>query len=179
MQNQSKPVEVMPYNPEWKTAFCRIKEMLEGYVGDLCIAIEHVGSTSVEGLSAKPVIDVDVVITGYEQLPLIVMKLSEAGYEHEGNLGVEGREAFKRTRNDEYMSHHLYVCPVDGKGYQEHIAFRDYLRCNAEALRAYEDLKLDLAQQYKFDRDGYGRNKTDFISNILNHLSQSQNRRDD
>ena len=69
--------------------------MINSYIGDLILTIEHVGSTAIEGLSAKPIIDIDVVIESYAMLPIIIDRLGNEGYVHEGNLGVEGREAYK------------------------------------------------------------------------------------
>lgn len=167
MAEKTKVVEVLPYNPVWKTEFNRIKEQLLNYVGDLIIAIEHVGSTSIEGLSAKPIIDIDLVMESYEILPEIIERLQQYGYEHQGNLGIEGREAFRRSEKDGFMNYHLYVCPKNGKGYVEHIAFRDYLRSNATACLEYEAVKLRLAEQYRYDIDAYCEGKTAIVTSIL------------
>ncbi|ULO04686.1 GrpB family protein [Paenibacillus sp. 19GGS1-52] len=167
MAEKTKGVEVLPYNPVWKTEFNRIKEQLLTYVGDLIIGIEHVGSTSIEGLSAKPIIDIDLVMESYEVLPEIIERLQQYGYEHQGNLGIEGREAFRRSENDRFMNYHLYVCPKNGKGYVEHIAFRDYLRSNTVARLEYEAVKLQLAEQYRHDIDAYGEGKTAIVTSIL------------
>lgn len=168
MAERTRIVEIVPYNPEWKAEFEKIKAMLNRYIGDLILSIEHVGSTSVEGLSAKPIIDLDVVMESYDVLPRIIERLGEAGFVHEGNLGIEGREAFRRTYKDGFMKYHLYVCPKDGKGYLEHIAFRDYLRSNETARKAYGELKLKLAETYRTDVDQYCEHKTEFVRDILN-----------
>ncbi|MCQ6557480.1 GrpB family protein [Paenibacillus mendelii] len=167
MAEKTAVVEIVPYDPQWKTAFEQIKEMIVCYIGDVIIGVEHVGSTSVEGLSAKPIIDLDVVMDSYDKLPIIVQRLEEQGYEHQGSLGIEGREAFRRKFQDEHMKYHLYVCPKDGKGYLEHIAFRDYLRKNETARNEYQKLKIRLAEQHRFDVDRYCDNKTAFITKIL------------
>jgi GrpB-like predicted nucleotidyltransferase (UPF0157 family) len=167
MTETRRVIEVVPYHPEWKTEFERIKKMIWGYIGDYIVTIEHVGSTSVEGLSAKPIIDLDVVMESYDVFPEIVQRLGEHGYEHEGNFGCEGREAFRRTFPDGCMKYHLYVCPKDGKGFLEHIAFRDYLRANASARMEYGNLKKQLAETYRLDIDSYVRNKTEFVTRIL------------
>jgi GrpB-like predicted nucleotidyltransferase (UPF0157 family) len=164
---KTKVVEVVPYDPEWKIEFNRIREQLLSYVGDLIITIEHVGSTSIEGLAAKPIIDLDLVMDSYDVLPQIIERLQQHGYEHQGNLGIEGREAFKRRQVDEFMKYHLYVCPKDGKGYLEHIAFRDYLRSNAVARQAYAEVKQHLAEQHRYDIDAYCEGKTAFVTSIL------------
>ncbi|TDF95027.1 GrpB family protein [Paenibacillus piri] len=168
MAERTRVIEVVPYDAEWKIQFERIKEMIVGYIGDLVLAVEHVGSTSVEGLSAKPIIDLDVVMDSYDVLPTIIERLEQAGFEHQGNLGIEGREAFRRTYDDGFMKYHLYVCPKDGKGYLEHIAFRDYLRANEEAKKEYEALKQRLAEAYRYDIDSYVDRKTAFVRDILN-----------
>lgn len=167
MAERTKVVEVVPYNPEWTTEFEQIKTMIMNYIGDLILAVEHVGSTSIEGLSAKPIIDLDVVMDSYDVLPDIIERLEKVGFEYQGNLGIEGREAFKRTHDDGLMKYHLYVCPKDGKGYVEHIAFRDYLRANESARKDYETLKLILAETYRYDIDNYCDKKTEFVKDIL------------
>ena len=91
---QTKNVVVIPYHERWKTDFEEIKQELEFVLGDLAMAVEHVGSTSVPGLSAKPIIDIDVVIKDDTFFDAVVQKLSTIGYRHEGDLGIAGREAF-------------------------------------------------------------------------------------
>ena len=108
-----KMVIVQPYNKEWKSDFEAIRSELDIALGDLAMRIEHVGSTSVEGLSAKPVIDIDVVIRDRTVLPEVVIALQKAGYNHEGNLGIPGREAFKYEGKEHLRKHHLYVCAQD------------------------------------------------------------------
>ena len=164
---RTKVVEVVPYDPAWKAEFSRIQERLLEITGDLIIAAEHVGSTSIEGLSAKPVIDIDLVMESYDALPEIILRLHKYGYEHQGNLGIEGREAFKSLKDDGFMKYHLYVCPKDGKGYLEHIAFRDYLRSSPSAREAYQTVKERLAEQYRYNIEAYCEGKTAFVHSIL------------
>ncbi len=175
MPEATKVIEIVEYEYKWKQEFDKIKDMINSYIGDLIIGIEHVGSTSVEGLAAKPIIDVDVVIDNYDVLPLIIKKLELQGYIYEGNLGIEGREAFRRDHDDGMMKYHLYVCPKDGKGYLEHIAFRDYLRTNEDAREEYSSLKKHLAMEYKYDIDNYCDKKTSFVKNILRKTLYKEN----
>jgi GrpB-like predicted nucleotidyltransferase (UPF0157 family) len=134
---------------------------------DIITGVEHVGSTAVEGLASKPIIDIDVVIDSYDIFPAVKARLSEIGFEHEENLGVEGREAFKRTFIDDFMPYHIYVCPKDGKGHLEHIAFRDYLRGHPEAVESYGELKVKLAEQFRTDITAYVNAKHKFVQKIL------------
>lgn len=96
-------VQIFPYDPQWKVEFEKIKGMITRYAGEYFSAIEHVGSTSVEGLGAKPIIDLDAVLRCPNDLPKVIEALSQHGYVHQGDLGLPGREAFFRPRdyNDE------------------------------------------------------------------------------
>ena len=91
----SKRVVVVDYSPEWPLAFEQLKQLYTATLNGLITDIQHVGSTSVPGLAAKPVIDIDVIIESSHQLAPVVDKLAAIGYQHCGNLGIEGREAFK------------------------------------------------------------------------------------
>ena len=104
-------------------------------MGELALRIEHVGSTSVEGMSAKPCIDVDVVIPDRTCLKAAIERLASIGYVHEGNLGIEGREAFCYTGKPHLQLHHLYVCPADSEELRRHITFREFLRQNPDAVK--------------------------------------------
>ena len=104
-------VIVLPYDPAWKSGFEAIRREIVAAAGDLIIGIEHVGSTAVEGLSAKPCIDIDVVIKDYSVFETLVNRLAEIGYMHEGDLGIKDREAFCYTDKPHLAKHHLYVCP--------------------------------------------------------------------
>lgn len=167
MQEQRRRIEVVPYDPAWKSEFQRIEAMLTGVIGDLVLGIEHVGSTSVEGLTAKPIIDIDVVMESYAVFPAIVERLAGEGFEHVGDLGIAGREAFKRKFADGFMAYHLYVCPKDGMEFRRHIALRDYLRTHDGAREEYGALKQANAEKFRYDIDGYIDAKSDFIRGIL------------
>ncbi|HEY2050305.1 MAG TPA: GrpB family protein, partial [Caulobacteraceae bacterium] len=120
---------------------------------------------SVQGLAAKPIIDVDIVIKDDEQLPLVIRLLEGARYAYEGDLGVPGRYAF-RPPND-LPRHHPYVCSKDNLELMRHVAFRNFLRENPTEAEAYAVLKIDLARRYGADRDGYSVAKTEFVERIL------------
>lgn len=152
---QTKRVVVVPYAEAWKTAFEKIKNEIEAEIGDLVLGIEHVGSTSVEGMSAKPCIDMDVIIKDYSVFDEIVSKLGAIGYIHEGDLGIRNREAFKYTNKPHLMKHHLYVCPQDSEELHRHIIFRDFLRQNIEAVKEYSSVKEKAAELYPNDIDQY------------------------
>lgn len=108
---RTKNVTVLPYDPQWKTDFENIKRELVSVLSDLAICVEHVGNASEEGLSAKPIIDIDIVIRDYLVFDCVVSRLKTIGYFHEGNLGIKDREAFKYSDKPHLRTHHLYVCP--------------------------------------------------------------------
>lgn len=152
---RTKEVIVLPYDRAWKPGFETIRKELEEILGDSVLGIEHVGSTAVEGLSAKPCIDIDVIIRDYRVFDTVVRKLASAGYIHEGDLGIRDREAFRYSGKPHLLRHHLYVCPASSRELHRHITFRDYLRTHPESAQKYSQVKEDAARMFPEDIDGY------------------------
>lgn len=163
---RTKRVVVLPYDAKWKSDFENIKKEIYDTIGDLIISIEHVGSTSVEGLSAKPCIDIDVVIKDYSVFDTVVSRLYSIGYLHEGNLGIEEREAFKYSDKQHLQTHHLYVCPQYSEELHRHITFRDFLRSNPEAVKRYGAVKEKAAQLFPDDIEKYIEYKSSCIEEL-------------
>lgn len=172
----AQPVVIVDYDPVWPVAFEGLKAVYESALQGLILSVEHVGSTAVPGLAAKPVIDVDIVIPNRQVLPEVIQRLEGLGYRHEGDLGVAGREAFARdgeprTPQDGsgrvWPSHHLYVCARDCAALHEHLLFRDVLRSDPERAGAYGALKRRLADAFRDDRAAYGEAKTAFVQAVL------------
>ena len=134
-------------------------------LSDLVVTIEHVGSTSVPGLAAKPIVDMDVVVPTQADVQIAIQRLATIGYVHEGDLGATGREAFIPPNAVPW--HHLYVCTVENVEYKRHIMFRNYLRNHPEDAKMYGDLKLKLAKQFQNDRAAYTNGKSAFVNEIL------------
>jgi GrpB-like predicted nucleotidyltransferase (UPF0157 family) len=158
-------VVIQNYDPLWPQIFEMLRSRIAVALDGLAASIDHVGSTAVPGLAAKPVIDIDVVLRSAPDLPLVIGRLADLGYEHRGDLGVLGREAFRAKPDD--FSHHLYVCPPDSPEYRRHIAFRNHLRAHADDANAYASLKRKLAIQFGTDREGYNQAKSKFVETIL------------
>jgi GrpB-like predicted nucleotidyltransferase (UPF0157 family) len=167
-------IEIVDYDPRWPTTFAALRTRIADALGSLAQRIEHVGSTAVPGLSAKPIIDMDVVIAARSNLPTVIEHLQPLGYHHEGDLGVPGREAF--TTPPGTPPHHLYVCASDSPQLADHLAFRDHLRAHPDAARAYADLKKSLAQRFRADRQAYSETKTTFIEHILQAATNNSSR---
>ena len=162
----AKRVIVVPYDEQWKTNFEIITQHLFPAVKDIIIGIEHIGSTSVEGLSAKPIIDIDIVIKDYSVFDTVVERLAILGYIHEGNLGIKDREAFNYKGNMDLPKHHLYVCPQFSAELHRHIAFRDYLKNNSKAVLKYSKIKEEGAKLFPDSIDDYIAYKSPFIEEI-------------
>lgn len=152
---QTPKVTVIPYDESWQQAFAVIKNELEAAVRDLILGIEHVGSTSVQGLSAKPCIDIDIVIEDYTVFGAVVERLQSIGYIHEGDLGIKDREAFDYSGKTHLFKHHLYVCPRNSQELHRHITFRDFLRKNPEAVKKYSSVKESAAKLFPDSIDKY------------------------
>lgn len=159
-------VVVLPYNKQWKDDFEKIKSEIVNAISDLIIGVEHVGSTSVEGMSAKPCIDIDVIIKDYSVFDTIVSKLEMIGYIYEGNLGIEDREAFKYLNKSHLLTHHLYVCPQESEELYRHISFRDFLRNNVDAVKKYSSVKETAAQLFPNDIEKYMEYKSPCIEEL-------------
>ncbi len=159
-----EPIAVVEYDPSWPAQFEELDVRIGAALGELIARIEHVGSTSIEGLAAKPIIDLDVVISSVDLLPTVIERLREIGYRHEGDRGVPGRDAFTSEASP---PHHLYVCASDSQELARHIAFRDFLRAHSATATAYAELKRNLAQRFSDDRNAYTDGKSEFIERIL------------
>ena len=163
---QTKRVIVLPYDEKWEFAFDEIRKEIEPAIGDLIVGIEHIGSTAVVGLSAKPCIDMDVIIKDYSVFDSVVGKLAAIGYIHEGDLGIKDREAFTYTNKPHLQQHHLYVCPQYSQELHRHITFRDFLRHTPEAVQKYSAVKEKAAQLFPFDIEQYIAYKTPCIEEL-------------
>ncbi len=166
----SSRITIQDYDPLWCQRFETLRSRIAATLGALATAIEHVGSTAVPELAAKPIIDIDVLLRSDTDLPLVISKLAALGYEHKGDLGILSREAFRAPPDD--FSHHLYVCLPDSQEYKRHVAFRDYLRTHPEDANAYASLKRKLAGQFADDRDAYTQAKCEFVTKILRRTRQ-------
>ncbi|MBO7334809.1 MAG: GrpB family protein [Lachnospiraceae bacterium] len=166
---RTKHVVVLPYDKKWKQNFVEIKNELAQALGELAISIEHVGSTSVEGLAAKPIIDIDVVVKK-ENINDVVSALNSIGYIHEGDFGIPGREAFAYEGKEHLQQHHLYVCHEESLELKRHLAFRDYLRVHQEAVDEYGKIKMEAASLYPEDIDKYIEYKAPVIEKIYSDM---------
>ena len=161
----SAPVIIEDYDPRWPKHFESLRSRISRTLGPLAAAVEHVGSTAVPGLAAKPIIDLDILLRNPADLAEAIARLAGLGYAYQGDLGVPGREAFKAPPDE--FPHHLYVCMPDAREYWRHLAFRDHLRCHPDDAVEYATLKRKLAAEFGSDREGYSQAKNEFVKKIL------------
>lgn len=172
MQAKSRrAVVVAAYDPSWPLIFERLKAPIWEAVAGLARSVEHVGSTSVPGLAAKPIIDMDVVVPLRTAMPGVIERLARIGYRHCGDLGIEGREAFENPPG--LPPHHLYACIEGGVALANHLMVRDYLRAHSCVADAYGAFKRQLAERFFADPQAYGEGKTGFLLSILDKAGSS------
>lgn len=155
----------MPYSPAWPSLFQQVAHDLAAALAAVPSAtIEHVGSTSVPGLAAKPVLDIDVIVP-VEDVPAAVAALVAVGYAHRGDLGVTDREAFRAP--DEDPRRNVYVCRAGSLNVRNHLAVRDVLRVRPELREEYAAVKTALAADPAMDIDTYVARKSAVLQKVL------------
>jgi GrpB-like predicted nucleotidyltransferase (UPF0157 family) len=160
-RSRTDPILIVAYDATWPIAFEKLRGCLLAALGEVAVTIEHVGSTAVLGLAAKAILDVDVVVRSASDAGEAIRRLGEFGYQHLGDQGIRGREAFNRPPDT--APHHLYVVVQGSEPLRNHIQFRDYLRAHPEKAKEYQRLKQTLAAHFRDDRDGYTEAKTEFV----------------
>ena len=163
------PVIIVDYDPHWPDLFEELRGPVVAALGDLAVSVEHIGSTAVPGLAAKPIIDMDVVVPAVADIPEAIRRLAILGYVHRGDLGIPGREAFRSPAGK--PRHHLYVCALGSEELRRHRSFRDYLLTHPEDARAYGALKKAAALRFAEDRAAYTESKGRFVEAVLHRAS--------
>lgn len=169
------PVEVVPYSPSWPAQFEVVAGDLRRALAGLSSArVEHVGSTSVPGLAAKPILDIDVIVDG-EEMPRAVGAMTAAGYVHRGDLGVADREAFHPP--DDHPRRNVYVCRAGTLSVRNHLAVRDVLRTRADLREEYAAVKLRLTADPAMDIETYIAGKSAVLQRVLAESDLSDDER--
>ncbi|USK36825.1 GrpB family protein [Cytobacillus firmus] len=160
----TRKVTVTCYNPDWKFKFQSESELIKTIFQEEILAIHHIGSTSVPGLAAKPVIDILPVVIDIERVDRFNTEMISLGYEPRGENGLPGRRYFQKGGN--LRTHHVHIYEKGSPEITRHLAFRDYLRANGEDAKQYGTLKLELAKQFPFDIDSYIKGKEAIVQEI-------------
>jgi GrpB-like predicted nucleotidyltransferase (UPF0157 family) len=163
----TQEIAVVDYDEMWPDSFSRICQMLGPFVDDVALRIDHVGSTSVPGLAAKAIIDVDVVVSGELDVQIVIDRLEAAGYRWRGDLGITGREAFSAAGDSGLPSHHLYVVVENNRAHLDHLLLRDVLREDPQVRDEYAALKRFNVNAADGNMDIYVAAKADFVARQL------------
>lgn len=161
-------VRLAPYEDGWARLYEREKARLQDAVGDQVLDIQHVGSTAISGIVAKPILDIAVAVRSFEAAFACVEPVVALGYEYHGENGIPRRHYFVRRDPDSGQTIvHLHMNEIDGLDWENQVLFRDYLLAHPEAAAEYVAVKQALAAQYPRDRDAYTEGKAAFITRIL------------
>lgn len=159
-------VALMPYDPTWARLFQSEADRLRSVIGDSVFDIQHVGSTAIPGIHAKPIIDIGVAVASFEEATRCIARLEWLGYSYLGENGVPRRHYFHKSSGD-VRTHHLHINELGSRDWLNQTAFCDALRRDPNLASAYNHLKQTLAQQFPADRVAYLAGKADFIRHVL------------
>jgi GrpB-like predicted nucleotidyltransferase (UPF0157 family) len=160
-----RPIRVVDYDPRWPLFFQTARDELLALAPGLILAVEHIGSTAVPGLAAKPKIDLDAVLVDAAALSALSAELPAAGFRAHGDPHGDGRLPF--TREHEGYGLRLYLCLRDNKAHRDRLLFRDHLRRHPGRAAEYQALKQRLASEAAGDWDHYTGGKSDFVAETL------------
>ena len=171
----SAPVELADYDPSWPRKFEQEKAAIADAIGRWLIGpIEHIGSTAIPGLRAKPIIDIMAPVESLSASREAVPLLTTLQYEYWPYRADLMHWLCKPS--DGFRTHHLHLIPMGSRLWQERLAFRQYLRTNPSVASQYADLKRQLAAQYEHDREAYTDGKTEFVERIVALASETEAR---
>lgn len=161
-------VELWPYEAEWEIIAEKTVAELKDILGSAAIDVQHVGSTSIKTICAKPILDIAVAAERFEDALKLLPDLEKHGFfrKNNGNTGEIFLSCGDYVRDT--RSHHIHIVLHESRQWRDYIFFRDYMNTHPEAARAYESLKRELMQKYKNDRLSYTDGKAEFIEGILN-----------
>ncbi|MEO8458093.1 MAG: GrpB family protein [Chloroflexota bacterium] len=176
MPEALSPIILADWNDAWPATFEAERVLLQDAIGEWAIAIEHVGSTSIPGIAAKPIIDICIAVASTDAQLKCVTPLVELGYDCLGEFGIPGRIYFRKLTDNPLpgqasgsnigRTHQLHMFLAGHPEFEQHTIFRDYLRAHPDARDEYEQLKRKLAAKHE-DIENYAANKTDFVHRIL------------
>jgi GrpB-like predicted nucleotidyltransferase (UPF0157 family) len=174
-----RQVTVVPYDPRWPAAFERAAREVREALGESLLAIHHIGSTSIPGIHAKPIIDMLAVASDLLRVDECAERMRGIGYEAKGEFGIGGRRYFRRDNPAGVRTEHVHAFAAESPHVRRHLAFRDFLRAHAELAQEYSHLKQRLAAAHPFDIEAYMDGKEAFIRQTEAKALEWASRRDD
>ena len=165
-------VVITKYDPSWPEVFAGEAQAIRQALGDTLVAIEHVGSTAIPGLAAKPIIDILAAVTSLAEAEARLAALEALGYDCRGENGIPGRLFFRKGLIEFKRTHHLHIVGIGHEQWASMLAFRDYLRSHPGDAQRYEALKRALSEKYRDNRRAYTNGKASFVEAILEKARQ-------
>jgi GrpB-like predicted nucleotidyltransferase (UPF0157 family) len=159
-------IRVVPHDPAWASAFREEEAVLRPVFGGIWVRAHHIGSTSIPGIPAKPIIDILLEVTSIEAVDPLNEKMAELGYRPKGEYGIPGRRYFPKGESDS-RTHHLHVFGAGHPRVRDHLEFRDYLIAHPDEADEYGRLKERLAEEFRHDIEGYMAGKDGFIKDVI------------
>ena len=150
-----REIRVVPYDDSWPDQYEQESIRIKGVFGKEIVNIHHIGSTSIPGMSAKPIIDLLVEVVDIKKIDEYNKEMIALGYEPRGELGILGRRYFSREEPKDVRTHHVHVYQSDNIELERHLAFRDYMIAHPDDAKIYAELKIVLARRFPKDVDGY------------------------
>jgi len=160
-------VRVVEHESEWGELFATEATTLHEHIGDIVADIQHVGSTAVPGLPAKPILDIAVAVPSSEVIPTVAERLSKIGYIDRGDAGRNGGYILVKESEPDIRTIHVHIVELTDNQWRNYIDFRDILRRDAVIRRRYAEAKQHLAEKYRHDRKSYTAGKNEFIRGVL------------
>ena len=170
----TKDIVVSDYNPAWPRWLDQVRQYVWPAVNDIALGVDHVGSTAVPGLAAKPIIDMDIVVASDDDVRPVIERLGAIGYRWRGDLGVAGREAFSLPSQVDLPPHHLYLVVKDNRAHLDHWLLRDLLRADPKAREEYSALKRRNVEAAEGDMDVYLAGKAELVASLLKRAREER-----
>lgn len=165
-------VEIVPYDPQWPSHFSAAAEWLREVLRDEVVAIDHIGSTAIAGMNAKPLVDIDVTLTDLEAVSAAATALVNAGFEARGNRYGDDMWAFLLKTFTPALR--VYLCPPENETHRQRLLFRNHLRQHADIAEQYAELKNRLAREFPYDGDRYTAEKSEFVREVVERAIRSE-----
>jgi GrpB-like predicted nucleotidyltransferase (UPF0157 family)/quercetin dioxygenase-like cupin family protein len=163
----TRTIVVSDYDPQWPGWFETLCRRVWPAVEDIALRIDHVGSTAVPGLAAKPIIDMDIVVATEDGVRPVIERLTASGFRWRGDLGIPGREAFNLLRDEGLPPHQLYLVVENNRAHADHVLLRDLLRQDGDARARYAALKRRNVELAAGDIDIYVAAKARLVAELL------------
>jgi GrpB-like predicted nucleotidyltransferase (UPF0157 family) len=161
-------IHLEPHNPKWAQLYERERARLAAALGDHVLDLQHVGSTAIPGIRAKPILDIAAAVASFEAAAVCIAPLEALGYTYRGENGIPRRRYFVlRSPDGETTLVHVHMLEIDSARWENHLLFRDYLCTHPQAAQAYQELKEQLMARYRHDRRAYTEGKGAFIARVL------------